>query len=74
MRTEALWKRLADLPEEAQHEVEALIAELEKRQAPSPKRWALRGEPFTGLWKGRDDLADSSAWVRHTRQTEWQRG
>ena len=75
MRIDALSKRLTDLPEAAQREVEALIAELERRQRTSTEeRCALRDEPFAGIWKGRDDLADSSAWVRHTRQTEWQRG
>jgi hypothetical protein len=31
---------------------------------------ALRDEPFIGCWAGRDDLADSTAWVRRTRQRD----
>ncbi len=26
---------------------------------------------FIGMWRDRDDLKDSSAWVRKTRQQEW---
>jgi hypothetical protein len=31
----------------------------------------LMSEPFLGLWKDRQDLADSSEWVRNVRQSEW---
>ncbi len=31
----------------------------------------LTDEPFVGMWHDREDLADSSAWVRQTRQNEW---
>lgn len=73
MELKNLQQRLAALPEEAQREVAELIASLEARHT-SPRPGAttsLRDEPFIGCWKGRDDLADSTAWVRHTRQREW---
>ncbi len=67
-----LKKRLDALPDAAQREVADLIAALEARHAPrSPSPTALRDEPFIGCWAGRDDLADSTAWVRRLRQQEW---
>lgn len=30
----------------------------------------LEDEPFVGMWKDREDLADSSQWVRQLRQQE----
>lgn len=32
---------------------------------------ALENEPFVGMWQDREDLADSSQWVRQLRQREW---
>jgi hypothetical protein len=31
----------------------------------------LRDEPFIGMWKNREEMQDSSQWVRNTRQQEW---
>jgi hypothetical protein len=33
---------------------------------------ALENEPFVGMWQDREDLADSSQWVRQLRQGEWE--
>jgi len=49
----------------AQREVADLIA---APRSPSPT--ALRDDPFIGCWAGRDGLADSTAWVRRTRQQD----
>ena len=38
-----------------------------------PKRKSLTDEPFVGMWRDREDMADSSEWVRTTRQREWTR-
>jgi AbrB family looped-hinge helix DNA binding protein len=38
-----------------------------------PKRKSLKDEPFVGMWRDREDMADSSEWVRTTRQREWAR-
>lgn len=72
MKLKNLPQRLAALPEEAQQEVADFIAGLEARYASSPQdSGALRDEPFVGCWKDRDDLTDSTAWVRRTRKREW---
>jgi hypothetical protein len=31
----------------------------------------LQDEPFVGMWKDREDMEDSSHWVRQIRQQEW---
>jgi hypothetical protein len=31
----------------------------------------LHDEPFVGMWKDREDMEDSSHWVRQVRQQEW---
>lgn len=33
---------------------------------------ALENEPFVGMWQDREDLEDSSQWVRQLRQQEWE--
>ena len=31
----------------------------------------LIAEPFIGMWREREDMRDSSAWVRDLRDSEW---
>ncbi|MFB2881096.1 hypothetical protein ACE1CC_29960 [Aerosakkonemataceae cyanobacterium BLCC-F46] len=31
-----------------------------------------RDEPFVGMWRNREEMSDSSAWVRQRSQQEWQ--
>ncbi|MEM7536095.1 MAG: hypothetical protein AAF639_28190 [Chloroflexota bacterium] len=31
----------------------------------------LANEPFVGMWKDREEMKDSTAWVREVRQTQW---
>jgi AbrB family looped-hinge helix DNA binding protein len=44
-----------------------------KDERKKPKQRPLREEPFVGMWKDREDMADSTEWVRQTRQREWTR-
>lgn len=32
---------------------------------------ALQNEKFVGMWQDRDEMTDSSAWVRQMRESEW---
>jgi len=68
-----LEQQIAALPEDAQREVADFIAALEAQhvEPSSQQTETLRDDPFVGCWKDRDDLADSTAWVRRTRQEEW---
>jgi len=33
----------------------------------------LADEPFVGMWKDREEMQDSVAWVRELREREWNR-
>lgn len=44
-----------------------------KDERKEPKQRPLREEPFVGMWRDREDMADSNEWVRETRQREWTR-
>ena len=75
----ALWARYQALPEAAQEHLLALM-ELLARPAARARRPATRthpplaDEPFVGMWADRDDMQDSSRWVRDLRSREWSRG
>ena len=59
------------LPPEGQRQVAALVAQL-ARQHPAPTQEPdLAKSAFVGMWKDRADLADSTAWVRGVRKSEW---
>ncbi|PSB13151.1 hypothetical protein C7B61_21440 [filamentous cyanobacterium CCP1] len=34
----------------------------------------FQNEPFVGMWQDRDEMADSTAWVRTIRQQHWTDG
>lgn len=64
------------LPEEAQRQVADFVAFLRQRYAVTPsvpqaRTTDLETEPFIGMWCNRQDLEDSTAWVRGTRKAEW---
>jgi hypothetical protein len=76
MEQQKLLRELAALPPEGRRQVERLVLLLKKRYARSSstkkaKRSPLRDEKFVGMWKDREDLKDSSAWVRSIRKSEW---
>ncbi len=67
------------LPMEAQKQVSDFIAFLKTRySAPintgKSRRIRLADEPFIGMWQGREDMRDSTAWVRNLRSSEWKCG
>ena len=69
-------KDFESLPEEAKREVADFIAFLKSRYTHHKKtdqflKSKLTEESFVGLWKDREDLSDSSAWLRDVRKTEW---
>lgn len=76
MKQDEIWRQLTTLPLEAQQQVIDFIALLHARYAPSDvrqtaKRTRLASEPFIGMWRNREDLQDSNAWVRSLREREW---
>ena len=75
MRQNNLQSIFNALPPEAQKQVLDFISFLEARYKPvssrKVRRARLRNEPFIGMWSRRQDMQDSSGWVRNTRRSEW---
>jgi hypothetical protein len=82
MSSEVAIAKLKTLTPEHQQEVLDFIEFLElkeRREAPTPdievdsdaSDWKL--EPFFGIWRDREDMKDSSAWVRQLRRRSWNR-
>lgn len=78
MKAEKILDKLLSLPADAQKEAADFIAFLQTRY-PSvkgndkKKKRPLRDEPFFGMWKDREDMKDSVAWVRKIREEQWNR-
>lgn len=69
-------REIASLPPEAQRQVVDFVAFLKARYPASqgsrkPRRTKLVDEPFIGMWCGRQDMQDGTAWVRNVREREW---
>ena len=65
------------LPPEAQKQVIDFIAFLRTRYQPDRMKKAkpkdkLTNESFIGMWRDREDMRDSSTWVRKIRSAEWE--
>jgi hypothetical protein len=74
MTQQQLLHEFFSLPTEAQRQVAELITSLKNVNASvsdAVQPIDFSANPFVGMWKDRQDLADSSAWVRHVRQAEW---
>jgi len=76
MTQQELLNEFLSLPTEAQRQVIDFIAFLRQKYAvvepgsQSPD-FDLINDNFIGMWSDRQDLADSSAWVRGVRENEW---
>jgi hypothetical protein len=78
MTSADILKEIDLLPAEAQKQVYDFIAFLKTRcsvpvNIRKSKRTRLSDEPFIGMWQGREDIRDSTAWVRKLRSSEWER-
>jgi hypothetical protein len=76
MNQEELWRAIKSLSPQAQREVADFVAFLQIRyKAPCSTDKAgkteLVNEPFVGMWRSREDMEDSSKWVRTLRDREW---
>ncbi len=76
MTQQELLNEFLSLPPEAQRQVIDFIAFLRQRYAvvesasQSPD-FDLTNNSFIGMWRDRQDLSDSTAWVRSVRENEW---
>ena len=71
-----LSRQYEDLPAEAQLQLADFAEFLRQkyRNAPTPqptKASEIDKEPFIGMWRDREELADSSGAVRQLRKSEW---
>lgn len=76
MSNEDILSRFNSLPPEGQRQVIDFLAFLQKRYAfsqPPEEQGSieLAGEGFIGMWQDREDMQDSTAWVRSARVREW---
>lgn len=75
MTNEEILREINSLPTEAQRQVEDFIAFLRLRyqsaQRSEVAETNLETEEFIGMWRDREDLRDSTAWVRNARQSHW---
>ncbi len=70
MMPEQMLREWAALPPQAQQQVADFIAFLRLRYGPSSQerpKLDLKDEPFVGMWRDREEMQDSSAWVRAQR-------
>jgi hypothetical protein len=75
MNTAKIAREMASLPPEAQKQIMDLLAFLKARYSPSPAAQRAKGtkladEPFVGMWEDREDMRDSTSWVRDQRRWE----
>jgi len=78
MGTASIAREIASLPPEAQKQILDFMAFLKTRYLVVPstvsaKQPKLDEEPFIGMWQTRQDMQDSSSWVRNLRKCEWER-
>ena len=66
---------ISSLPPEAQKQIRDFVAFIKARYTSGSqmktRAGSLTDEPFIGMWRDREDLQDSTTWVRQVRQQEW---
>jgi len=76
METRRITQEITSLPPEAQRQVIDFVAFLKTRylnwQTIKTKQTNLVDEPFIGMWREREDMQDSTAWVQSLRRREWE--
>lgn len=75
MTNDELLREFIALPPEGKRVVADLIAFLRQRYGTSSPVASnlsdLGAESFIGMWRDREDMQDSTAWVRNVRENEW---
>lgn len=70
-------KELKKLPSEAQQEAADFVEFLSKKYLQKPeetdssKKKSILESSFRGMWKDREDLQDSTKWVREIRKSRF---
>ena len=76
MSEKELIKQLKRLPSEAQQEAADFVDFLYKKYMEQGKKRAeskksILESSFRGIWKNREDMQDSTQWVRNIRKSRW---
>ncbi|NCS88777.1 MAG: hypothetical protein AUK34_08375 [Ignavibacteria bacterium CG2_30_36_16] len=75
MENEGFYNKFESLPIEAQKQVLTFIDFLQKRYESKSKKlreWKpIKDKKFVGIWENREDVNDSSLWIRNLRKKEW---
>lgn len=77
MSEKELIKQIRKLPNKAQQEAADFVEFLSKKYIQQPKDSSSSQEksilesPFRGMWKDREDMQDSTKWVRELRKSRW---
>lgn len=76
MTNEEILREINALPLEAQRQIKDFVVFLRQRYKSSPPIKTapasdLKSESFVGMWRDREDMQDSTAWVRNVREKHW---
>lgn len=75
MTDKEILREINTLPPEAMRQLEDFISFLRVRYGSSERNITqksdLESEAFVGMWRDREDMRDSSAWVRNVRKSHW---
>jgi len=80
MSEKELIKQIKKLPAEAQQEAADFVEFLTQKyiqkpaETDTPKKKSILENSFRGVWKDREDLQDSTKWVRVLRKSRWASG
>lgn len=76
MTNEDMLREFTELPPEGKRVVTDLIAFLRNRyqgakETPASNATDIASDNIVGMWSDREEMADSTQWVRKTRKGEW---
>jgi hypothetical protein len=76
MDNEKFYNKFESLPLEAKRQVLLFIDFLQNKYEVTKKpkdfkEYKLKNEKFFGLWQDRNDIEDSTKWVKNIRLKEW---
>jgi hypothetical protein len=77
MNLQAIFNDIKTLPPEKQEEVADFITFLKgrfgiKREKTAPENIPVNADSFIGMWADREEMNDSSVWVKELRTGEWE--
>lgn len=74
MTTKDLIKQIQQLPPKARQEAEDFVDFLSEKylqKSTSSSKKSILDSPFRGMWKDREDMKDSTEWVRNIRKSRF---